>query len=420
MVGWFVNERRSNYAKGGFALRTSPPHCPQAMGLSQGFNRILWEKKRAILKERKLERSLWEDAMRVIVFVQNRIINDDQQRTPFELINGFKPNLSNLRIFGVPTFVYNFDPLRRKLNDKAIEGLQLVTRFIQERFEKSWRVYRWSLMNQGKWEWCKRPRTGWGPIVWFRCGPRGGCDWLWWSRKFKSFISSPSGIDSRPSSTLTPNHLPLDVEPRLRARPRVNYKSLNRFGTVLNVSLVENLVELTTVKEALESDLSDLWEEAMEIESIHKHETWEVATPPRDAHPITTKWVFTIREIHMGNLWNAKPVWWWEDSSSWKGKFKEIFSPVVKAESIQTLLSLAAVEDLEVDQVDVKTAFLHGEVLEDISIYAPKGAGSEKGTILKLRKSLDGIRQAPRVDKRFIHGWCSWKKRKIPMVLWPR
>jgi hypothetical protein len=38
--------------------------------------------------------------MRVIVFVQNRIINDDQQRTPFELINGFKPNLSNLRILG--------------------------------------------------------------------------------------------------------------------------------------------------------------------------------------------------------------------------------------------------------------------------------------------------------------------------------
>jgi hypothetical protein len=77
----------------------------------------------------------------------------------------------------------------------------------------------------------------------------------------------------------------------------VNYKSLNRFGTVLNVSLVENIVEPTTVKEALEIDLSDLWEEAMkkELESIYKHETWEVATPPRDAHPITTKWVFKER-----------------------------------------------------------------------------------------------------------------------------
>jgi hypothetical protein len=93
-----------------------------------------------------------------------------------------------------------------------------------------------------------------------------------------SIPSSPtSGSDSRSSPTHThdssPIHLPLDVEPRLRARPRVNYKSLNRFGTVLNVCLVENIVEPTTVREALESDLSDLWEEAMkkELESIYKH-----------------------------------------------------------------------------------------------------------------------------------------------------
>jgi hypothetical protein len=121
--GEFVNERLSDYANGRFTLRTSPPHCPQAMGLSERFNRILGEKTRALLKERKLERSLWEDAMKIIVYVQNRILNDDQLKTPFELMNGFKPNLSNLRIFGVPAFVYNFDPLRRKLDDKATEGI---------------------------------------------------------------------------------------------------------------------------------------------------------------------------------------------------------------------------------------------------------------------------------------------------------
>jgi hypothetical protein len=88
-----------HYAIGRFALRTSPPHCPQAMGLSERFNRILGEKTRALLKERKLERSFWEDAMKIIVYVQNRILNEDQLKTPFELMNGFKPNLSNLRIF---------------------------------------------------------------------------------------------------------------------------------------------------------------------------------------------------------------------------------------------------------------------------------------------------------------------------------
>jgi hypothetical protein len=122
--------------------------------------------------------------------------------------------------------------------------------------------------------------------------------------------SSPtSGSDSRSSPTHDSSPiLPLDVEPRLRARPRVNYKSLNRFGTVLNVSLVENIVEPTTVREALETDLSDLWEEAMkkELESIYKHETWEVAIPPRDAHPITTKWVFTIKRDSHGQFRKCK------------------------------------------------------------------------------------------------------------------
>jgi hypothetical protein len=86
-----------------------------------------------------------------------------------------------------------------------------------------------------------------------------------------------------------------------------------------------------------------------------------------------------------------------------------------QSRTIRTLLSLAAVEDLEIHQVGVKTAFLHGEVLEDIYIYAPEGAGYQKGTILKLRKSLYGIRQAPRVfyqlirEHLIIHGFLNIK-----------
>jgi hypothetical protein len=77
--------------------------------------------------------------------------------------------------------------------------------------------------------------------------------------------------------------------------------------------------------------------------------------------------------------------------------FTEISSTAVKAESPRILLSLSAVKDLEIHQIDIKTAFLHGEVKEDISIYSPEGAGYESGTVLKLNKSLYSLKQAPRV-----------------------
>jgi hypothetical protein len=77
--------------------------------------------------------------------------------------------------------------------------------------------------------------------------------------------------------------------------------------------------------------------------------------------------------------------------------FDEVFSPVMRHNSLRTLLSLAAVHDYEIKQMDVKTAFLHGELEEEVYIYAPEGAGYPDGAILKLQKSLYGLKQAPRV-----------------------
>lgn len=71
----FVNYKLNVYAKARFTLRTTPPYCPQAMGVSERFNRVLLEKTRSMLKDRHLSKNLWEEAMRVIVYVENRIIH---------------------------------------------------------------------------------------------------------------------------------------------------------------------------------------------------------------------------------------------------------------------------------------------------------------------------------------------------------
>ena len=78
--------------------------------------------------------------------------------------------------------------------------------------------------------------------------------------------------------------------------------------------------------------------------------------------------------------------------------FDEIFSPVVKMTSIRTILSLVAAEDLHLEQLDVKTAFLHGDLEEEIYMQQPQGyevKGKEK-LVCRLKKSLYGLKQAPR------------------------
>ena len=78
--------------------------------------------------------------------------------------------------------------------------------------------------------------------------------------------------------------------------------------------------------------------------------------------------------------------------------FDEIFAPVVKMTSIRTVLSIAANMDLEVEQLDVKTTFLHGDLEEEIYMHQQEGF-VEKGKenlVCRLRKSLYGLKQAPR------------------------
>ena len=77
--------------------------------------------------------------------------------------------------------------------------------------------------------------------------------------------------------------------------------------------------------------------------------------------------------------------------------YNEVFSPVVKHSSIRTLLSIVALNDFDLEQLDVKTAFLHGELEEDIYMEQPEGfviPGKEK-LVCKLKKSLYGLKQSP-------------------------
>ena len=77
--------------------------------------------------------------------------------------------------------------------------------------------------------------------------------------------------------------------------------------------------------------------------------------------------------------------------------FDEIFAPVVKMTCIRTVLSIAASMNLEVEQLDVKTTFLHGDLEEEIYMQQPEGfvKRGKDHLVCQLKKSLYGLKQAP-------------------------
>ena len=139
---------------------------------------------------------------------------------------------------------------------------------------------------------------------------------------------------------------------------------------------------------------------AEELESLHKNVTWELVKLPKDKKVIGCKWVYKKKDGVPGvenARFKARLVA--KGFSQKKGiDYDEVFSPVVKHTSIRVLLAMVALFDMELEQLDVKTAFLHGELEETIYMTQPEGhfVKGKEDYVCKLKKSLYGLKQSPR------------------------
>jgi hypothetical protein len=129
-----------------------------------------------------------------------------------------------------------------------------------------------------------------------------------------------------------------------------------------------------TVREAVDSEDGNLWKRAMEEEmaSLDKNEAWDLVELPAGRNPIGSKWVFKKKLNAEGKVEEYKARLVAKGYSQVEGiDFGEIFSPVAKLTSIRLLLSVAATFDFEIEQMDVKTTFLHGDLEEEIFMKKP-------------------------------------------------
>lgn len=143
------------------------------------------------------------------------------------------------------------------------------------------------------------------------------------------------------------------------------------------------------------------WKRAMEEEivALHKNETWTLVPRLPNMNVIGSKWVFKAKLKSDGTLDRLKARLVAKGFHQIDGKdFTETFSPVIKPGTIRLVLSIALVRKWQIRQLDVKNAFLHGHITEDLYMTQPSGMTDSQfpNYVCKLKRALYGLKQAPR------------------------
>ncbi|KAL5848850.1 hypothetical protein ACOSQ4_006863 [Xanthoceras sorbifolium] len=377
-------------ANSGIKMEKTVPMTPQQNGVAERMNRTLNERARSMRLHAGLPKMLWAEAVNTAAYLINRGPSVPLDGgIPEEVWSGKEVNISHLRVFGCISYVHIDSVERSKLDTKSNKcvfvgygGDEFGYRFWDYENRKIIRsrdvIFNENLMHKDR-----------------SIAESSSSTIEAETKEFAEFeeISgsdvqiSPETVQEEPSA------------PELRRSSRVP-KPIQRYSPSLHYLLLTDSGEPECYDEAMQVEDSVKWESAMrdEMDSLMSNQTWELAELPPGKKALHNKWVFRIKEEHNGNKrYKARMV-----VKGFQQKegidYNEIFSPVVKLTTIRLVLKIVAAENLHLEQLDVKTAFLHGDLEEEIYMRQPEGfkeAGKEN-LVCRLKKSLYGLKQAPR------------------------
>jgi len=174
-----------------------------------------------------------------------------------------------------------------------------------------------------------------------------------------------------------------------------------------HASTILAVAEPSTYKEA--SGIPE-WQNAMseELAALDRTGTWEIVPLPSHAVPITCKWVFKIKTKSDGSLKRYKALLVARGFQQTQGRdYEETFAPVAHMTTVRTMIAVAASRSWTISQMDVKNAFLHGELHEEVYMHPPPGVDVPSGQVCRLRRALYGLKQAPR----------AWYERFVSVII---
>ena len=355
--------------------------------MAERLNRTLEETVRAMLCESGLPKKFWAEALYTAVYLRNRSPTKAlSERTPFEVWHEEKPQVDHLKVFGCICYAHIPKDERKKLDSKAREAIFLG----YGKEKKGYRLYDISTK-----------KTFYSRDVVF-------CEEKFTTsedeKNDKTEVTEITQNLQEPMSVEVVNDLEEEEsdhnENEEQVRPRRTRRAPDYYGEW--VYLAENEIrEPKSVSEVMSSNEKEKWINAMEneIESLKKHDVWELVDLPEGRKTVGCKWIYKLKHDEDGNIERYKARLVAQGFSQKEGiDYDETFSPVVRFESIRTVIALAAQFGLKLHQMDVKTAFLNGELKEKIYMKQPPGyvVEGKENLVCLLHKSLYGLKQSAR------------------------
>ena len=346
----------------GIEHQLTAPYTPEQNGVSERRNRYIMEMARCMLHEKNLPKVFWAEAANTAVFLQNRLPTKLlAEKTPFEVWYKYKPSLSFLKVFGSTCFVHIPQIKRDKLDKKAMQGIFVGYSTIS----KAYKVY--------------LPQTQKITIT----------------RDVQFHEDDKWNWDETQEITVLDDQIitPLQNE-SIDESPVRGTRSLEEIYQRSNVAVCEP-------ENYEDAQMNPAWQEAMkeEIHMIEKNHTWELVDRPADKNIIGVKWIFRTKLNADSSIKKFKARLVVKgDAQVYGVDYSDTFAPVARMDTIRLLLAVAAHKNWKVFQMDVKSAFLNGDLQEEIYVEQPAGfvVQGEEDKVYMLKKALYGLKQAPR------------------------
>lgn len=437
----------------GIQIQYTVPYSPEQNGVSERLNRTLFDMTRCFLNDSAtLIKPLWAELVKTSCYIKNRLPSSTNAtfKSPFEMLYNRQPTVDHLRIIGSECFCHKTGKITEKLAERSTQCV-----LVGYESENIFRVFDASTNSV------------------FRCRDVVICEDLQdttttvqpndethQNHIYTDILPETSNSTpiQNPSSNSIPDNRPLSsiqirlpipgqfnsstmyytpdnsidelADPKFDHHPR-NARAFVSRCLVATDSGARFIPE--TLEQAMSCPESQQWGNSMrdEMKSVFDNATWQLVPTPEDGNRVIQgRWVFRTKSDAQGNLVKYKSRWVVKGFQQEEGNnFHQTFASVVKPMSYKILFSIAAAHDLEIEQLDVKTAFLNSPISEDVYVEQPHGfeiasltdeatltsnvmrPETNKSTdapsfprikrtnarlVCKLHKALYGLKQAPR------------------------